>query len=355
MFLHRNTHHLFLEFGHHLVKAAHGVQSGRTFMIQDFKLAPMPTKTYENAMVTSPLKFKECIFHVLGLFSQDAQAGDIHLSAADRYTFLKKITLPKPLPKNLDQHMVYEAEQIAPYPMAEAIVDYSVMDGDPFFSAYGKPGESQILTTISKHTLLQDVRGLFDEAGHPLTTASPASVGLLNVALSLLKTGEHARLVMAQLGECSALLLYVSPEHVRFMYYPAGQGEVIAAATKHCELTLSEGRYFAEHASEKDIPDVFSTAFKTSVSRYCETLCAHMVNLAEATPDQPVPVYYCGGPSRVSHVATALERAREIQPMVLNYTAHLRRKNIQLGPSANADDIATYFPSLIGHLEALIP
>lgn len=353
MFFYRTKHYLFLDIGHYLAKAAYVTYSGRAYTIKDFQLMTVPAKTYENATITHPLKFKELIHQLLSKFPPQAQSGDIHLVASDKYTFLKKISIPKPLPKNLDQHMLYEAEQMAPYSMAEALVTYSVMDDDPYFKAYVTQDMSQVLTTISKQSILGGIKDIFEEIDHPLTAVSPGSIGLFNVGLYLLQSKETERLAMVHVGDQSTLLLYLSPQHVRFMYYPTGILDSIHGAIKQCDLTLPEGRYFTEHLSEKNIPDVFLSAFHNGVSRFCESLGSQIVNLCEANPAGPIPTYFSGGALRAISLDTHFSKFSELKVTRLNADSHLTRKHIQLSPAIKPDDIATFFPCLIGHLEAL--
>jgi Tfp pilus assembly PilM family ATPase len=353
MFFYRTKHLLFLDFGHAMTKAAYVTSSGHTYTLQQFECLRTPEKIMENQQVSDPLKFKTYAHELMKRFPKPAQSGDIHLTASDQYTFLKKVTLPTPLPKNLDQHMLYEAEQIAPYPIAEAVVDYSVMDNDPYFSYHAKPGESQILTTLSKQSILTDIQEIFEEISFPLSIVSPGSIGLFNVGLHQLYRKEFEHIAMAHMGDVSTLLLFISPQHVRFFYYPSGLRECLLSAVKQCDLSLSEGRYFAENFSEKNVPDIFVSAFKQSLNKTCENISGQIVNLSEASPDKPVPVLWSGGSLKILDIESQFNLVPELLVTPLTFQTHLSRKNVKLVDTKWADEIAAFFPALIGHLEAL--
>jgi len=196
----------------------------------------------------------------------------------------------------------------------------------------------------------------FQELDLSIDVATPGSIGLMNLGLHLLRSETGLkRLMLTHLGETASLIIYLSPETIRFCYHPHGFGEVIHQTNLQCDLQISEGRYFAEHFSQKDLPDIFLSTFSNNLTRFAEDLGETMVRLSGARPRDQIKVLLSGGPSQILHFPKCFERFSELSIHHLTFEEHLTRRHITLSPNVKRDALATFSPYFVGYLEAMGP
>ncbi len=346
--LSRNEHHIYLDFGGYYTKVAYLTKQGSNLKVQKCVLEPTPDECLSEEAPTDPLRIKEFLFKTLKQFTPSVRKeAEYHLISPDPHTLIKKLHLPKPLPKDLNQQMGFEAAQYAPYPIEDAVVDFTRVDDDPFFRNTLDEKEAQMLLTITKNTSIRPWITLFEEMDTPLSSVVPGSVGLLNFGLHLLRSHQaHDQLALVHIGDRSTLMLYISQDLIRFYYEPCGLLDCITQATKQCHLTLQEGRYFATHLSQKDIPELFVSCFYNGLSRFTEDITARLLKLCPQQEDKKTRVLVSGGACCVSELTQLVGRAPELTVDLLtpeSYTSHLT-----FATPGIQNTVFTFFPSLLG-------
>lgn len=353
MFFRPKEHHVFFDFGHRFSKIAYVIKQNKQYQLLRFNLIPTPDHLLRGEIPANPLIFKELVYELLNFVPEkNHKHCQFHLTSPDSHTILKKINLPHPLPKDLDQHMIYESEQLSPYPIQDAVMDYARLDHDPVFKNAQSEKQCPLLITMAKKSLVHPYIALFKELDLSIDVATPSSIGLMNIGLHLMRTHMGLkRLVLAHLGDSATLLLYLSPETIRFCYHPHGFGEIIQQTMLHCDLKTTEGRYFAEHLDQKDIPDIFLSSFSNHLTRFSEQLGHAIVRISESKPKDRISVLLSGGPSQISSLHKCFQRFTELNIQNLNFEHHLMRNHIVLGQNVNRNALATYGPHFLGFLE----
>ena len=197
MWFKREKHLVYFDFGHRFIKMAYVTKHGQNLTIHKINIQPTPKNCIRSELPENNLTFKEALNELVKPIPDSTLIkSQFLLSAPDAHTVLKKISLPQPLPKDLDSHILYEAEQIAPYPIQDAFVDYTVLN-DKFFAENPNQKQSSILVTIAQKSSIRPFTSLFEESDFNLSFASPASVGLMNIGLRMLQTGSYGSNIAA--------------------------------------------------------------------------------------------------------------------------------------------------------------
>ncbi len=355
MIFNRKEHHIFFDFGHRFAKMCHLVRQNQSFTVDSYCIKPIPDELFKGFTPQNPLSFKELVYELISDIPESIQnKSQFHLTAPDAHTILKKLNLPKPLPKNMGQHMLYEAEQLSPYPLEDALLDYDFLDQDPLFTSNEAENLVPILITIAKKSHIQPYIQLFEDIDFQLDVATPASVGLMTIGLRLL----HSRktpgpIILAHLGDTASLLVYVSRQAFRFCYHPRGFTKVIHETIKHCDLQFTEGRYFAEHLNEKNMPDIFMASFNNNLTRYIESLGNQMVQLANHQNNDKITILLSGGPTRVANMLPCFKRFPELDVQHLDFNTHLMNNKLVLEKGIDPHALATFSPHFVGYMESM--
>jgi len=215
---------------------------------------------------------------------------------------------------------------------------------------WAEPHATQLETFFLQRLICQ----LFEDIDLQLDVATPASVGLMTIGLRLL----HSRktpgpIILAHLGDTASLLVYVSRQAFRFCYHPRGFTKVIHETIKHCDLQFTEGRYFAEHLNEKNMPDIFMASFNNNLTRYIESLGNQMVQLANHQNNDKITILLSGGPTRVANMLPCFKRFPELDVQHLDFNTHLMNNKLVLEEGIDPHALATFSPHFVGYMESM--
>jgi hypothetical protein len=363
MFPSRKSHQLFFDLGHRFGKLGHVEWDGRRHKLAKLFLHPTPDRCFKGGTIANPLLLKELIHLLLKPFPKDViDKAKFTLIVPDTQTFIKHLVLPKHLPKDLYQHMKYEAQQYIPYPVQDAVVDYDPLPATSPLGGSVADNQTGFLLTVSKKSAVEPLVRLFQDLDLELDVVTPNCVGLLGLSTPLLPKNPDGFGIF-QLGESSADLLYVSKSTLRLSHFPHGFLAVLNHTAIQCGLQVNETRYFAEEVHPREIPDVFSSHFHLHLTRWLEEIGDTFLNMIQ-TPERgtstrssssgsgsgPIPVFVTGGVSRLPKLAACFARLPQLHIQPLASVLSPSWSHMTFSSQSVFDDMMTFAPSLVGTL-----
>jgi type IV pilus assembly protein PilM len=139
------------------VKIVELKKSGKSYSLVHFGVAQLPDEAIQNREITNHPAVVEA---VKGLVTQLKMKGkNVITSLSGAAVIVKKILLEQTPAKELDDAILWEAEQYVPFDINEVAYDYQILNKN------GPEGKMEIMLVACKKTLIESYQAVLKESG----------------------------------------------------------------------------------------------------------------------------------------------------------------------------------------------
>ncbi|MBI2606568.1 MAG: type IV pilus assembly protein PilM [Deltaproteobacteria bacterium] len=143
------------------IKVAELKKSGKTYSLEHFGVAQLPDETIVNREIVNHMAVVDALRGLAGELKIKGRGVVTALSGAA--VIVKKILLEQTPDGELDDAILWEAEQYVPFDMNEVIVDYQVL------SKNGPEGKMEIVLVACKRAFVESYKAAIRDAGFGAT------------------------------------------------------------------------------------------------------------------------------------------------------------------------------------------
>jgi type IV pilus assembly protein PilM len=305
-----------VDIGSHSIKLCELEDSKRGLTLKRFDVAPLPPQVIVEGAV---MNFSQIQDRLRDLVTANRAKGKpAALSIGGHSVIVKKISLPRMTEEELEQSIMWEAEQYIPFDIKEVNVDVQILD------AHAGHGQMDVLLVAAKKDVINDYVSIAIDAGlQPVVMdvdtfavqnmfelnygfASAETVALINVGASMISmniiSGGIAQF-SRDIGMGGALLSEeiqraLNVTHEEAEHYKTGGSETISSSAMFREV---------QRISER-----VALTLVTEIQRSMEFFKATSVG------EEVSRVYLSGGGALMSTLVRQLEQRLQVPAELLN-------------------------------------
>jgi type IV pilus assembly protein PilM len=306
------TTQIGISIGTSSVKIAELKKVGKKgFSLVHFGVAQLPDEAISNREIVNHMAVVDAIKQLVSQLKIKGRNVVISLSGAS--VIVKKILLEQTPAKELNDAILWEAEQYVPFDINEVVFDYQVINKN------GPEGKMEIMLVASKKAFVEAYQAVLKDSGLSSTVIDIDAFALQNAFEMNYPTEQVAALV--DIGAASMKLTIVSEGQPVFTRDSAVGGRSLTVEIqKHLNVSYQEAELLKIDGNSQgqlpqevfDLMHVMAENFAAEVKRSIDFYSA-------SSAGAPVTaVYLAGGSARLPNLPKLIEDAVGLPVQLLN-------------------------------------
>ena len=152
-----STTQIGVSIGTSSVKVAEIKKTGKVYSLVHFGVAQIPSEAIANREIVNHMVVVDALRGLVQQLKLKGRSVVTSLSGAS--IIVKKITLEQTSPKELDDAILWEAEQYIPFDINEVVYDYQVVNKN------GPEGKMEVILVACKRAIIDSYMAVFHDAG----------------------------------------------------------------------------------------------------------------------------------------------------------------------------------------------
>lgn len=192
-FLNRNREVIGIDIGSSSVKLVQLKEHKGVFQLLNAGIIPLPPE----AIVDNTLMDSSAIVEVIKNLTSSlaVKVKDVACSISGNSVIIRKISLPAMPPEELEDQIVWEAEQYIPFDINDVNMDFQILSPDSI-----DPSRMSVLLVASKKDIINDYVAVFNEAGLHLSVVDVDSFAVQNAFEANHEPGSGEVLALVNIG-----------------------------------------------------------------------------------------------------------------------------------------------------------
>jgi type IV pilus assembly protein PilM len=305
-----------LDIGSSSVKIVRLRQSSGSWELVAFSLGQLPPDAVVEGRV---MNFAAVIERIRELVKEAGAGGaDCSLAVSGTSVIIKKLSLPEMTRAELDESIMWEAEQYIPFDIKDVNVDAQILN------PRAGQGQMDVLMVAAKKDVVNEYVSVAVEAGLRPVVVDVAIFAALNMFEVNYSVPADQTLACLNVGANSINVGVLSGGMVSFTRDIAMGGSILTAEIqKHFNVSYEEAEAFKTGAESS----LSSSTVAREVAKISERVCDQMVTEVQRSLDFFVAtsikaditrIYLTGGSAQLPALIRALERRMEVPVELVN-------------------------------------
>jgi type IV pilus assembly protein PilM len=176
-----------IDIGSSSVKLVQLKENKGTYLLQNVGIIPLPSEAIVDNSLMDTTSIVEAVKALIS--SLDVKAKEAACSISGNSVIIRKITLPAMTSEELEDQILWEAEQYIPFDINDVHVDFEILSSDLVDT-----GKMTVLLVASKKDVINEYVSVFNEAGIKLVVVDVDSFAIQN-AFEMNYDGEYENVV----------------------------------------------------------------------------------------------------------------------------------------------------------------
>jgi type IV pilus assembly protein PilM len=260
--------------------------------------------------------------------SSNIKIKDVACSISGNSVIIRKIILPAMPMEELEDQIVWEAEQYIPFDINDVNMDFQILSPDAF-----DPSKMNVLLVASKKDIINDYVSVFSEAGMQLSVVDIDSFAVQNAFEENHDVGSEEVVALINIGT-SVMNINIVKFGVTLFTRDVQVGGNLYTEEIQKQLGLSSivaesGKVLAEETKQKDILEVIDKINETITQEIRRSLDFYN---STANDDRITRLFVSGGGSKVYKLKDAISEKIGLSVDVLNPFAKLKYNEKDFDP-----------------------
>lgn len=293
------------------IKIAEVKKTGKTYSLVHFGVAQLPDEAINNREIVNHMAVVDA---VKGLVSQLKIKGrSVVTSLSGASVIVKKLLLEPTSNKDLNEAILWEAEQYIPFDINEVAYDYQVMNKN------GPEGKMEIMLVACKRQLIESYQAVLQDAGLKPNTVDIDVFALQN-SFEFNYPPENPT-ALVDIGASSLKLVICAGGQPVFTRDTAMGGKALTAEIqKHLNVSYNEAELLKiDGNSQGQVPQEVADLMHVMAENFASEIKRSMDFYVASNSGAPVTtVMLAGGSCRLPNLSKMVEDALGLPVDVLN-------------------------------------
>lgn len=301
-----------IDIGSSSVKLVQLAENKGTYQLKSLGILPLPSEAIVDNSLMDTTSIVETIKDLLK--SLNCKAKEAVCSISGNSVIIRKITLPAMTHEELEDRIVWEAEQYIPFDINDVDLDFEILDTD-----LSSTGKMTVLLVASKKEIIKEYVAVFNEAGLKLVVVDVDSFAVQNIFEQNYTLSDNEVVALINIG-ASIMNLNVVKGGTSLFTRDVQMGGNLYTEEIQRQFSLS-----SEDAERAKVTGEFSdkARLEDTILRINETIAIEVLRSLDfynsTAEDQKISrIYLSGGCSKVSMLPDAVARRLGLPVEILN-------------------------------------
>lgn len=305
-----------VDIGSHSIKVCQLEEGSRGLYLKRFDVAPLPPQVIVEGAV---MNFSQVQDKLRDLVNTNRLKGKpASLSIGGHSVIVKKISLPQMTEEELDQSIMWEAEQYIPFDIKEVNVDVQILD------PHAGQGQMDVLLVAAKKDIINDFVSIALDAGLVPTVMDVDTFATQNMFELNYGFPSNETIALINVGASMISINIVTGGITQFTRDISMGGTLLS---EEIQRALNVTHEEAEHYKTGGSENISSSAMFREVQRISERVAQTLVTeiqrsveffKATSVGEEISRVYLSGGAAQMSTLVRQLEQRLQVPAELVN-------------------------------------
>jgi type IV pilus assembly protein PilM len=315
-----------IDIGSSSVKLVQLKESKGAYQLQNVGIMPLPSEAIVDNSLMDTTSIVEAVKTLIK--SLNVQAKEAACSISGNSVIIRKISLPAMTAEELEDQILWEAEQYIPFDINDVHVDFEILSSDLIDT-----GKMTVLLVASKKDIINEYVAVFNEAGLKLVVVDVDSFAVQN-AFELNYDNEFENVVALINIGASIMNMNIVKEGVSLFTRDVQIGGNLYTEEIQRQFAIS-----GEEAEKIKISGQYPDQAKLQdiITRVNDTLSLEIMRSLDfynsnANDQKISKVYMSGGCSKVSQLAVAVSKRLGLPIEIMNPFCKMKYNEKEFDP-----------------------
>jgi type IV pilus assembly protein PilM len=192
-FFNRKREVIGIDIGSSSIKLVQLKEQKGSYQLLNAGIIPLPPEAIVDNTLMDSASIVEAIKNLVS--SLAVKVKDVACSISGNSVIIRKISLPAMPPEELEDQIIWEAEQYIPFDINDVNMDFQILSPDSI-----DPSKMNVLLVASKKDIINDYVAVFNEAGLHLAVVDVDSFAVQNAFEANHQVGSEEVLALVNIG-----------------------------------------------------------------------------------------------------------------------------------------------------------
>jgi type IV pilus assembly protein PilM len=303
--------HIGVSIGTSCVKIAELKKSGKTYSLVHFGVAQLPDEAISGREIVNHMAVVDAIKGLVGQLKMKGKVVVTSLSGAS--VIVKKLLLEQTAQKELDDAVLWEAEQYVPFDINEVAYDFQVLNKN------GPEGKMEIMLVACKRATIESYKAVLKDAGLNANIVDIDMFALQN-AFELNYPPENPAALVDIGAATTKLAICANGQPVFTRESAVGGRSLTVEIQKHLNLSYSEAELLKiDGNAQGQVPQEVADLMHVMAENAAAEIKRSMDFYSASNSGSPVTyVLLAGGSARLPNLTKLVEDAVGLPVQLLN-------------------------------------